>query len=248
LAEDRIVAPAARKLVERYGFPALRSKPRAGFYLSLSTTGLELREADPSAPGPVQVDFIAGPLGHRLRYGGGRGQALARAVGMKPGFNPVIWDATAGLGRDAFVLASLGSQVTLCERNAVLAALLDDGLQRAALDAGIGAWVHQRMQLVYGDTVKLLPKLDSGQCPDVVYMDPMYPPGKSSVLVKKEMRALQRLLGADCDSGVLLNSALQVASRRVVIKRPRHADWVDSKKPSTAIESKKTRYDIYVTL
>jgi 16S rRNA (guanine1516-N2)-methyltransferase len=35
-----------------------------------------------------------------------------------------------GLGKDAFVLASLGCRVTLVERNPVVHALLRDGLDR----------------------------------------------------------------------------------------------------------------------
>ncbi len=187
-------------------------------------------------------------MGHRRRFGGGRGQPLARAVGMKSGFNPVICDATAGLGRDGFVLASLGSQVTLCERSPMLAALLDDGLQRAALDAEIGEWVARSLSLNAGDSGDWLNSLTDEQRPDVVYMDPMYPPGKSKVLVKKEIRALQELLGPDLDSAHLLGIARQTARRRVVVKRPKRAGWLADEKPSTSIESKKTRYDIYVTL
>ena len=43
-------------------------------------------------------------------------------------------DATAGLGRDAFVLASLGCQVTLIERVPAVAALLENGIERALLN------------------------------------------------------------------------------------------------------------------
>jgi 16S rRNA (guanine1516-N2)-methyltransferase len=76
----------------------------------------------------------------------------------------------------------------------------------------------------------------------------MYPPGKASVLVKKEMRALQLLLGDDRDSGALLEAALARAARRVVVKRPRRAGWLSGAQPTTCVESKTTRYDIYVTL
>ena len=194
------------------------------------------------------VDFVGGALGHRLRFGGGRGQPLARAIGIKPGFDPGVWDATAGLGRDAFVIASLGCQVTLCERSPVLAALLDDGLQRAALNAEIGKWVESRMTLRFGDSAKLLAELAEADRPDTVYLDPMYPAGKSSVLVKKEIRAVQQLVGEDQDSLPLLETALNVAKRRVVVKRPHRAGPLHDRKPATSIESKKTRYDIYVTL
>ena len=64
----------------------------------------------------LKVDFLQGAINHRLRFGGGREQHLPKAVGMKRNRTPTIIDATAGLGRDAFLLASLGSRVTLIER------------------------------------------------------------------------------------------------------------------------------------
>jgi 16S rRNA (guanine1516-N2)-methyltransferase len=245
---QRLLAAPARTLAERFALALLDRPPVSGFYLCLTSEGLELRQAAPNAPGPIRVDYVTGAMGHRLRFGGGRGQALARAAGIKPGFNPTIWDATAGMGRDAFVLASLGCQVTLCERSPVMAALLADGLERAALASDIGPWVNQRLRLVHADAAGELQKLATRDRPDVVYLDPMYPPGKDQVLVKKEMRALQQLVGPDRDSDQLLEAALGCAQRRVVVKRPKRAGWLDNRKPASSIESKKTRYDLYVTL
>ena len=130
----------------------------------------------------------------------------------------------------------------------VLAALLQDGLQRAANDNEIGTWISQRLTLVHGDSARLLQALPEDRQPQVVYLDPMYPAGKDHVLVKKEMRALQLLLGDDRDSGALLEAALARAARRVVVKRPRRAGWLAGEQPSACVESKTTRYDIYVTL
>ena len=50
----------------------------------------------------LKCDFVQGAVNHRLLFGGGRGQDLPKAVGMKGGQSPSIIDATAGLGRDAF--------------------------------------------------------------------------------------------------------------------------------------------------
>ncbi|SEH07868.1 class I SAM-dependent methyltransferase [Candidatus Venteria ishoeyi] len=85
-------------------------------YLLLNAEYLALQETGKRAAGAVFVDFVSGAVAHRRRFGGGRGQALARAAGLKKGKTPTIVDATAGLGRDAFVLASLGCQVMLLER------------------------------------------------------------------------------------------------------------------------------------
>jgi len=238
----------AAALIDKFGIRRCPVIPESGFYLEINESGLALHQAGQHSPGPVRVDFIGGAMGHRQRFGGGRGQALARAVGMKPGFSPDIWDATAGLGRDGFVLASLGSHVTLCERSPVLATLLHDALRRAADDSTIGKWVRDRLQLVNSDSCRCLQSLKKTQLPQVVYLDPMYPAGKDHVQVKKDIRALQQIVGPDLDSGELLDIALQTALRRVVVKRPKRAGWIDDRKPDTSVESKKTRYDIYVTL
>ena len=76
-------------------------------------THLALRKLDEPKLGDVFVDFVAGAMAHRRKFGGGRGEAVAKAVGIKGAELPSIIDATAGLGRDAFVLASIGCQVRL---------------------------------------------------------------------------------------------------------------------------------------
>jgi len=55
------------------------------------------------------VDFLGGAVGHRFRTQGGQGNDLARACGFGKGQVPSVIDATAGLGRDAFLLAGLGA-------------------------------------------------------------------------------------------------------------------------------------------
>ncbi|NHW59468.1 class I SAM-dependent methyltransferase, partial [Escherichia coli] len=90
-----------------------------------------------------------GTMAHRRKFGGGRGEAVAKAVGIKKDYLPDVVDATAGLGRDAFVLASIGCKVRMVERHPVVAALLEDGLKRAYLDADIGEWMQERMTLIH---------------------------------------------------------------------------------------------------
>lgn len=232
------------RLARRYDLPTCQAQPDADWRLVLTPERLQL-EARNGRQGPVYVDFVGGALGHRRRFGGGRGQPLARAVGMQRGRSPRILDATAGLARDAFVLASLGSDVTLCERSPVLAALIDDGLRRALADDEVAS-IARRMTLLATDAADHIRTLSGDRRPEVIYLDPMYPAGKDTVLVKKEMQALQRLLGPDRDSGQLFDAALAGATRRVVVKRPRRAAWLLDRKPAASIESKKTRYDIYI--
>jgi 16S rRNA (guanine1516-N2)-methyltransferase len=103
------------------------------------------------------------------------------------------------------------------------------------------------MQLLNADGRLYLKDLPSEACPAVVYLDPMYPYREKSAKVKKEMQLLQRLLGGDPDSAELLEAARKVARNRVVVKRPAKAEPLGGLKPSLAIHSPNTRYDIYLT-
>ena len=192
------------------------------------------------------IDYTSGEIAYRAKHGGGRKQSLAKSIGLKPGYSPTVIDATAGLGRDAFVLANLGCQVRMIERSPIMACLLDDALRRAGFDEPLSAWIHQRLQLVTGDACEQIPLLCNTSPADVIYIDPMYPPRSKSALVKKEMRFIQALVGKDIDSASLLTVARQHAKKRVVVKRPSYAAVLVGEKPTHTIESKNTRYDVYM--
>ena len=205
---------------------------------------LELRKLDEPKLGAVYVDFVGGTMAHRRKFGGGRGEAVAKAVGIKGSELPTVIDATAGLGRDAFVLAAIGCQVRLVERHPVVFLLLQDGLNRAYLDDEIGAMLQQNLRLLDVHHInELNPQTDFS---DVVYLDPMYPHKQKSALVKKEMRVFQHLVGADLDADELLLPALQLAKKRVVVKRPDYAEVLGGKQPHFNRETKNHRFDIYM--
>lgn len=216
----------------------------AVFALQVGVDGLQLQELSSTAPGPIRVDFIEGALAHRRQFGGGSGQMIAKAVGIQSGVRPTVLDATAGLGRDAFVLACLGCQVQMIERNPIVAALLADGLRRARLDAEVLAIV-QRMPLLVGDAIELMSTW-AADMPQVIHLDPMFPSRDKSALVKKEMRLFKPLVGADADAADLLAAALALASHRVVVKRARKAPAIAGTPPTYSLQGKSSRYDIYV--
>ena len=214
----------------------------AAYQLQLGDDGLSFVEAE-SVTGPLRVDFLAGAVAHRRQFGGGSGQMLAKAVGIRPGIRPTILDATAGMGRDAFVLAQLGCSLKLIERHPLIAALLADGLQRAQADAEV-APIIARMQLWRGDAITLMRDWHD-ELPQVIYLDPMFPHRDKSALVKKEMRLFRVLAGDDDDAPALLEAAWQLASHRVVVKRPRKAPAIAGPSPAYVLEGKSSRYDIY---
>ncbi|WP_297189757.1 class I SAM-dependent methyltransferase [uncultured Porticoccus sp.] len=212
--------------------------------------GLSLQQLGPKAPGPVRCEFALGAARHRRLHGGGRGQDIAKATGLsRSGFRPQLLDLTAGLGRDGFILASLGAQVTMIERNPVIFALLADGLSRACDTAEAEedpalAGILQRIKTVCQDSVDYLKTLTDQQCPDVIYLDPMFPPREKSSKVKKEMQIFHQLVGPD-DTGELLTAALGKARYRVVVKRPAHAPVLNGREPGYSLKGKSTRFDIY---
>ncbi|SDJ89598.1 16S rRNA (guanine1516-N2)-methyltransferase [Ferrimonas sediminum] len=222
----------------------LQSDPDSPFSLGYESDALCLRLRDQPKMGAICVDLVQGASAHRRKFGGGRGQAIAKAVGLKSGVTPVVVDGTAGLGRDSFVLASLGCRVIMVERHPVVAALLEDGLRRARADVEIGPWVSERLTLAPGNSIDALAAMDDAV--DVVYLDPMYPHRAKSALVKKEMRVFQQLVGSDDDADGLLMPALSLAGKRVVVKRPDYAEPLNGVPPTMAIETKKNRFDVYV--
>ncbi|MDD7804305.1 MAG: class I SAM-dependent methyltransferase [Endozoicomonas sp. (ex Botrylloides leachii)] len=221
-----------------------KALPVGTLLLCYTLDGLALRRYG-TKESAIIVDFVKGKAEHRRKFGGGKGQHIAKAVGIHNRVKPSVLDSTGGLGRDAFVFASLGCQVTLIERSPVIAALLEDGLKRAVISTEV-AEITSRMHLIKGDSIeKMHALLEDKQSFDVVYLDPMFPQRNKSALVKKEMRLFQDLLGEDADADRLLEPALALARHRVVIKRLKGAPDLAGKEPIYRLKGKSCRYDIH---
>lgn len=219
------------------------------FVVVFDEQGVSLQQTGRKAPGPIRAEFAEGSVDHRRKFGGGKGQMIAKAVGVKAGVYPKVLDATAGLGKDAFVLATLGCHLQLLERSPVVHALLQDGLARArqhsTYDDPELAGIIERMQLLAVDSQDYLTQIAEDDRPDIIYLDPMFPERNKSADVKKEMAAFHHIVGKDEDADSLLDKALAKARYRVVVKRPRKAPFIANKTPSYQIEGKSSRYDIY---
>lgn len=245
---------AAEEVAEKRGLPCLQfNESHTAFNLNFTDDFVELRDNEKNIA--IHIDFISGELAHRQQYGGGKGQAIAKAIGIKQGIEPpTVLDATAGLAKDAFVLACLGCPMTLLERSPVIVELIRDAITRAADNEQFQLILNNGFNLVEQSSIdyltSLLTHIDSVKYqsirPDVIYLDPMYPERKKSASVKKNMQLLQNLLGKDEDTQALLDIALKVARKRVVVKRPKGAESLSTLKPDYQVASKKTRYDIYL--
>ena len=241
---NRDDAALVSAISEKWGFPVVSSseKPSEGLYLQVQNGVLGLADAGEKKVNPVEVDFASPASLYRKQHGGGRKEPIVKAIGLKGNEAWHVVDATPGLGRDAFVLVSVGCKVTMIERSPVVAALLEDGIRRLALSF---PELAAKMSLQHGNSAEVM-QYFTGENVNAIYLDPMFPHKKKSALVKKEMRLFQQLLGHDADADALLPPALKLATHRVVVKRPNSADVLAGEKPSMAIESKKHRFDVYL--
>lgn len=185
----------------------------------------------------------------RIKPGALQREMLVKAARIKGVEHPRAVDATAGLGEDSFLLAAAGFEVTLCEADPVIAALLADALARAARDPSL-APIVARMRLVEGDSRVTLMGLGEtpDTCPDVVYLDPMFPGRTKSAAVKKKFQLIHGLERPTdpLDEGDLLRAALAARPRKIVIKRPIKGPHLAGVKPSHSIAGKAVRYDCII--
>jgi 16S rRNA (guanine1516-N2)-methyltransferase len=217
----------------------------------LNSEALQLALVDDGGVLAIRANFHDAGLSYRREKGGGRSEMIAKAVGLKGNKTPAVIDATAGLGVDAFVLASMDCRVTMLERVPAVYALLQDGLERSRAYASQNdpklESILKRMLLLHNDAAQYLNQLKEADYPDVVFLDPMFPERRKSAAVKKEMQIFHKLIGPDGDADQILGAALAVAMDRVVVKRPRIAPQLSGREPSHVIEGKRNRYDVYLT-
>ncbi len=208
----------------------------AKLILEVSNEKTQLAYFNPAICGPVFVDFSS----KNIRWRQGQGELIHRATGLSKHKQLSIIDATAGLGVDAFILAGAGAKVTLIERNPVVYLLLHDGLHRASQDPAANKQVSQ-IKLIHSRAETYLTQHKT----DVIYLDPMYPQTAKSAKSNKRMQLLQILETTSTDSSNLLQTAIQNARYRVVVKRPVKGEYLEGHKPSFSLKGRSTRFDIY---
>lgn len=252
---DETAAQRYAQLPDLLGVPACVGRSAlpdsCRLVLSVDKDGLSLgtwpRGAADAAP--TRVDFLDPALRYRLKTTGKR-QGLGRALGLGSRPEPTVLDATAGLGRDAMAMAALGCRVCMLERALPVFLLLQDGFERArnAADEALAALLS-RMELHHGEARDWCARIAAGELPrpDIVYLDPMFPPRNKSARVKKDIAVLQRLLGSEEDFDGLLEAALVAAARRVVVKRPAGGKAPSQRKPDYTVAGKTASFDVYLS-
>lgn len=204
---------------------------------------------------PVIVDFLSPRLKHRLKNGADS-ESIVKAMGVKKSerSGKLIYDFTAGLGTESYLLAASGFSVIAFERDPLVYQILVDGLRRLKLE-----FPDIKLEFRQGDAAILVESGLADGSLAVAYavtLDPMFENdaihGKSQP--KKEMATLRRHLRASSEQEMkkLFQVARLAAEARVIVKRPAGAEELfredetgRSVRPAHRLEGKSARFDIY---
>lgn len=209
-----------------------------GLALSQGDSGLFLTD------GKLEIMADFREMMPRLKQSNLQREMLVKAARIKGQEMPQrLVDATAGFADDSLILAAAGFQVRMYEYDEVIAALLQDAMERARQIPELTDAVS-RMELVCGDSVEGMKNLDYK--PDSVLLDPMFPARQKSALIKKKFQLIQRLESPCTTEEDLLEAAMAADPKRIVIKRPLKGPFLAGKKPSYSLEGKAIRYDCFV--
>lgn len=208
-------------------------------YLSLENS--EISEKD------FKIDVFNEKLLWRLNHSGKNSEAVCRAVIGKLS-KPVVFDATAGLGRESLILQSAGARVYMFERNPVIWLLLVSAMKKAQVSPDILSKLKNGLPTLcnFGSVKDNLTNGVQLETPDVVYYDPMFPERAKSALVKKDMRVFHELVGFDLDTVDYANYFLSVATHHLVVKRPSNEPPLElNVRRSSFVDGKACRFDCY---
>ena len=209
-----------------------------GLALQPTEEGLSLTDGELS----IMADFRE--MLPRLKQSNLQREMLVKAARIKGQDMPqTLVDATAGFGEDSLILAAAGFEVRLYEFDEIIAALLQDCMDRARMIPELSEAVG-RMELCCEDSVEAMKNMDYK--PDIVLLDPMFPARQKSALIKKKFQLIQRLESPCSTEEDLLNAAMAADPKRIVVKRPLKGPCLANKKPSYSLEGKAIRYDCFV--
>lgn len=164
---------------------------------------------------------------------------LPKALGKKAFQGALVWDATAGSGRDLCHLLALGvARLWAFERHPVVYALLSFEVRqlKAFLDPGI------ELEVIFAEASSF----NSVEPAEALFYDPMYPEKrKKSSLSRRVMEVFKEMVGPDLDEKECLEKLIRSEHKRIVLKRPlKSLALVPG--VSAQFKGSTTRYDLYV--
>ena len=264
-AELLQLAKEGAKLIAKHGVQSFNTSSYSSYYglgdalISFDKEGAGLTLLNQIKMKPLLLDFELLSYRQRLLRGGRQKEPVARAVmnGLEDG--ALVFDATAGLGRESMILAHAGAKVVSFERQLPIWIILNDALKRAQgsrffpftlpVLSPIGTIKDYSLALAGTDNHSLTLANDLNNArPEVIYYDPMFPERENSAQVKKDMFVFQQVIGEDKDIIEFLELALELAVKRVVLKRPSYAPplAVAGLERSYFVDGGQCRFDCYV--
>ena len=259
------LAKEGAKLIAKHGVQSFNTSSYSSYYglgdalISFDKEGAGLTLLNQIKMKPLLLDFELLSYRQRLLRGGRQKEPVARAVmnGLEDG--ALVFDATAGLGRESMILAHAGAKVVSFERQLPIWIILNDALKRAQgsrffpftlpVLSPIGTIKDYSLALAGTDNHSLTLANDLNNArPEVIYYDPMFPERENSAQVKKDMFVFQQVIGEDKDIIEFLELSLELAVKRVVLKRPSYAPplAVAGLERSYFVDGGQCRFDCYV--
>ncbi len=187
------------------------------------------------------IDFLSSDLQRRLKNF--QQENLIKALGKKNS-GLIILDMTAGLGRDALLLAVAGNEVLAVEKSKELFEELTSALVKLRENRLMKDW--QNISFLNANSIDFLRM--TAQEFDVIYLDPMFPKTNKTGLAKREMQMLRDLDDEAQNNELdLFNLALEKTKSKVILKRPVKAPFITDTKPNYQIKGTISRFDVYIS-
>ena len=164
--------------------------------VSIQQTGQKLRYKYMRKAPPFIVNLSSDSmLGKRLEQAKkGKQEMILKAAIPKGVDNLVVYDLTAGFGRDSAIMASSSAvkKVVMVERDPIVSILLWDALRRLIKSDNMSHLEHtlaEKLEMVCDDSCSVLADIYEWRKvkPDICFLDVMFPPRTKSSAVKKNM-------------------------------------------------------------
>tara|TARA_B100000242_G_scaffold289742_1_gene260008 strand:+ start:637 stop:1353 length:717 start_codon:yes stop_codon:yes gene_type:complete len=163
---------------------------------------------------------------------------LKKAISYQIGKPKRVLDATAGLGRDGFIFALLGQNVTMVEENKGMCILIESALNRLPKTSYFND-AKNRIKIINADSSKL--KLNTGNF-DIIYLDPMFSTHSKS-MSNKELTFLKTYIDQKQD---FVNIFLKKRYKRLVVKREKSFKSQSTKRANIIYKGKSINFHVFM--
>lgn len=192
---------------------------------------------------PIYIDFLKYKSSDRIKKASKKTEKLLKAVGN----NSTIIDATAGFAQDSFLLAHYGFKVHMLEQSNIVSSLILDAMARGLKTPCVSDIIKNNLKFTNINSIEYLKTLKTEEYPDVIYLDPMFNELNKKSLPNKNMYALRQIIDSNLDKNILLETALEKAKNRVVIKNSiKYPFFSSNKKINFSLLGKSCRFDVYI--